>query len=192
MASCLDLSHTYICYPYVPLRLFLHWFCLCKCHSYWVGWVGWSGSCVVPGLLPGVLQQFFSWFALAPPDCSSPLQILAWFRPWCSEQIHLHCVDFCLKCDWCACAISRGPTHGRGCSASEFLQPSCEPLISTWYLLLFSPLWKKCLEKVPEGRKTYFDSKIRRGGSLLAGKARLQSMEWLVLPLQWSGSGKSK
>lgn len=26
----------------------------------------------------------------------------------------------------------------------------------------------------------------------MAGKARLQSMAWLVLPLQWSGSGKSK
>lgn len=51
---------------------------------------------------------------------------------------------------------------------------------------------KKCLEKVPEGRKAYFGSKIGRGGSLLAGKARLQNMEWLFLPLQWSGSGESK
>lgn len=33
VASCLDLSHTYICYPHVPSGLFLHWFCLCKCHS---------------------------------------------------------------------------------------------------------------------------------------------------------------
>lgn len=80
VASCLDRSHTYIYYPHVPSVLFL-WFCLCKCHSCGVGWVGWSGSCVVPGLPPGVSQQFFSWFALAPPDCSSLFRHLPGFVP---------------------------------------------------------------------------------------------------------------
>lgn len=80
VASCLDPSHTYISYP-MSLKALSLLVVSVGVTRVELGGGDWSGSCVVPGLLPGALQQFFSWFALAPPDCGSHFKHLPGFVP---------------------------------------------------------------------------------------------------------------